>query len=275
MYLAENASYTSFHLARHVTLPTCLACRLNHPQVYPHPQHPKAITETSKFGLAPTCNGHYQSYCVGCLSIGELHGALEPGVPRRGLIRSALRDLDEHGVERPWINAVVCRRCRTAAIEWQLRLILTDCAYNGPVRGINSAWRDYGNEAYDTYVDESYRTAVGMAHLAVEEQWLKEQTQWNELLPFAHHLQRNEGRIKRRYKRCREEETAEERNERLQLLCKLGLGDNQSIINDDTELRCLYNQWDVEAELMKCLEEDDSDNDDDEDDDALQPKVST
>ena len=192
------------------------------------------------------------------------------------LLKCNAKDVDEHGGDRPGLDGMVCRPCRITALLAQISNVLHDCAYGGPVRGMRSMWEgdlELRNYAYEDYVNNSLGIAVGMAHLAVEEQWMGDHTRWYELLPMAFGLQKGERRLMRHYLRSGEVESTLEQNERLCLQARIRGEEEISIDNDEEEMSYLYKKWDCEAKDMDITQDEDDDEGSDWEEETLEPRV--
>ena len=239
---SSPTSPTLFHRARLITLRSCIACRLNRPDSLGlYPAIRKYLVVTSKFGLAPTCVKHAGKFCTGCMrevpDEDKRTAEVEPG-----LIPCKFREVDEYGEIRPGYRPLVCYSCRWSALKVQIELLLIECARGGPVRGLQSNWQD--TYAFKDYIEDSIGTAVTMAVKVVEEQWFMDHTRWEELLPTAHAMQKNERGTRRQYKESRQEESDVARLTRWRLHAEMrGEEGYYHTDDDEEEMICLYRQW--------------------------------
>ncbi|KAK4685752.1 hypothetical protein P7C73_g4392, partial [Tremellales sp. Uapishka_1] len=232
---------TLFHRARSTTLSICLACRLNHPsRLGFYPAKRERATRTSKFGIAPTCDTHYNRYCANCLTEDS---------DRHGMSEAALwGDTDEYGRLRPY-EAMTCESCRGVAIEAEIHRILVECARGGEVRGTSSNW--VRNVAYCEYVELGVSTARVKAYEAVEEQFLVDQMRWDELMAPARNLQAHEQYVKYRYQRKSMHESPHLREQRLALEVEVKGDelDEEEEWESDHRLDKMYPVWWRESEM--------------------------
>lgn len=278
------AERSPFHQANDRTWYVCRACRFKNPCVYSSPpiEHPRGLTNTSKFGTAPTCLKHISRYCTGCLVVGIPRNAPPQNAwaftrveMDRELLMCSDRDVDEHGKIRP--QGLLCTLCRHAALVHQLALVLNECAYGGPVRGLQTSWKNSFREnyAYMDYVVDSVGTAESMARVVVEEQWLTNHTRWDELLIPVSQLQKHERRLKRIFLRTGKFETRREQSVRLEHMKAIcGEEDDHSPDVDREEMICLYREWDRDDKAVDMNEEPWDDEDSDHEEDTIEPKVS-
>ena len=130
------------------------------------------------------------------------------------------------------------------------------------------------NFAYQDYLDDSEGTAVGMAHLIVEEQWLCDHTRWDELLGLAFQLQKNERFLKRRHTRGGGTETKKEQRIRHGHTIDMRGDDDESQFDDDEQtMRRLYERWRYEATFEEEIPDDCIDEDPDYEEDNIEPRV--
>ncbi|ODO00116.1 hypothetical protein I350_06741 [Cryptococcus amylolentus CBS 6273] len=271
---------TLFHRARNTTLSSCLACRLNHPsRLGYYPAVAKRMTYTSRFGFAPTCDKHAGTFCTSCLRESEplagrnsISGGIISSTPSpreygMSLMLSPcnLGDVDERGVERP-PRALVCPDCRRQSIWNQIQLNLVACARGTYLRGNRAPW--LSNEKLKDYVDFNVGTAFEMGYAAVEEQWLKDHTRWDELFETALALQNHERALKLQFMTTATEETKSQRDERVARLAELRGEDSngRETEEDAMEMEALYRSW------WREIEEEELSSDEEEDDELLNEK---
>ncbi|WVQ73442.1 hypothetical protein IAR50_003014 [Cryptococcus sp. DSM 104548] len=268
---------TLFHRARNTTLSSCLACRLNHPgRLGYYPAVAKRMTYTTRFGYAPTCDKHAGTFCTSCLRESEpLAGrnSFAGGIiasPRdhgSSLMLSPCNsgDVDERGVERE-PRSLVCPECRRQSIWNQIQINLASCARGTFPRGKRSPW--LSNEKVKDYVDFNVGTAYEMGYAAVEEQWLRDHTRWDELFETALALQNHERVLKLQFMTTATEETRSQRDERIARLAELrGEESNGREAEEDAmEMEALYRSW------WREIEEEELSSDEEEDDELLNDK---
>ncbi|WVQ84217.1 hypothetical protein IAT38_006368 [Cryptococcus sp. DSM 104549] len=284
---------TLFHRARHTTLSTCIACRLNHPsRLGLYPAVRKRLTYTPRFGLTPTCERHAATFCTGCMRESEPPGPARltpthavgyghpgfnggypgsispherPAVPALTLQPANHGDVDECGLRRA-PGSAVCSDCRKVAIWSEIQRELVQCARSGRVRGLRGPW--LGNERVHEYIHLNSGTAPAQAYYAVEEQWLMDQTRWTELFDTALQLQNHEKVLKMQFLKGIVEETEAQRGARIARLAELRGEDTdgRETEEDAAEIDALYRQW------WKEFEDDDFSSEDEDEDLDLSDK---
>lgn len=126
-------------------------------------------------------------------------------------------DVDDEGYS--YRSPTICQYCRTGAISVHVDKVLTICARGTRTRATALSVEDVYDFTQD--VVDTTRTVIDIARNAVRQCWIRQQTCFEELDPYALKLQDLEDRVRLSYLTNRRTETRAIRGERAQQLCEM------------------------------------------------------